>query len=166
MELTSVDFYKICGIFFLIGMCWYFVFVVFKTNKDFLYSISKPKDNTSSLDDLKSLFGSNSLIEGFKEGMKGEQDEERNKFEIQLEKETKAMEFIDNFVHLGENGKASNRKLILKILKQRRELYRKYGYLIGITDTQPEKVLPILKLREFYEKIPDEYEKAMADGEW
>ena len=78
MELTLVDFYKICGIFFLICMCWYFVFVVFKTNKDFIMSVTQPEEKTSSLDSLKLLFGSDSLIEGFKEGMTGEQEEKQH----------------------------------------------------------------------------------------
>ena len=167
MELTLVDFYKICGIFFLIGMCWYFVFVVFKTNKDFLISITQPVENPSALDNLQSLFGKNSLIEGFKEGMTGEEEEKlKQKLERTLEQEKKSLEKLNNYVHLGENGKASTRKLILKIIKQRRDAYRKYGYYAGITQNKPDELATIIKLREFYEKLPEEYEKEMDNGGW
>ena len=39
--MNLVEFGKICGILFFVVMCWYFVFVVFKTNKDYLQYIIK-----------------------------------------------------------------------------------------------------------------------------
>tara|TARA_B100001250_G_C19426340_1_gene625507 strand:- start:63 stop:602 length:540 start_codon:yes stop_codon:yes gene_type:complete len=171
--LTLVDFYKICGIFFLIGMCWYFVFVVFKTNKDFLYSVTKPVDNSSSLNNLKTLFGSEGLIEAFKEGMdektRAEQDEQKSALEAQLEKEEKSLMDMKNGCHLGIDGTVSGikakQKLVLKIMKTRREHFKTFAYFMAHTDFGYDKdtIQAFLRLRDMYETLPDDYEKAMAE---
>ena len=99
--------------------------------------------------------------------MTGEEEEKlKQQLDTTLEQEKKSLEWFNNYVHLGENGKASTRKLILKVIKQRRDIYRKYGYYAGITQQNPEQLAAILKIREFYEKLPDEYEAEMDNSGW
>lgn len=39
MYMNKFEFAKICGILFFIFMFWYFIYVVFKSNNEFLYSL-------------------------------------------------------------------------------------------------------------------------------
>jgi hypothetical protein len=112
MEFTTIDFCKICGIIFFIMMAWYFAFVVFKTNKDFLSSIVHEPENPSSLDDIKSLFGT-SLKEGFS-GEKGTTT--LSNIEEKLKKQ---LSILTKEYNLDEEGNKDKRKLITSILEKR-----------------------------------------------
>ena len=62
---------KLAGVIFFIVMCWYFVFVVFKTNSEFLRSVVY----NSKSDDFVSPGLSQGLVEGFsgiREGFEGD----------------------------------------------------------------------------------------------
>ena len=116
MEFTTIDFCKICGILFFIMMAWYFAFVVFKTNKDFLVSIVQKDENPTSLDDLKSIFGSTTLKEGFsgKSGLNSLSDTE--------EKIKKQLNQLIAKYNLNDDGKQDIRKKITSILEKRTKI--------------------------------------------
>lgn len=105
MRFTLVDFCKICGILFLIVFSWYFVFTVFKTNKNFLKALSSTKKNV-----LGNLFGNNT-VEGFE-----------GKGLTRLENVSKSLNdhilSMRKVLQLDEDGKEEQRKLITNILEK------------------------------------------------
>ena len=100
-------------------MAWYFAFVVFKTNKDFLSSIVHEPENPSSLDDMKSLFGTSlkEVLGGSKEGFTGEKgDTELSNTEEYLKKQLNQL--IKKY-NLDESGNKDKRQKITSILEKR-----------------------------------------------
>ena len=166
MELTLVDFYKICGILFFIVMCWYFVFVVFKTNKDLLNSLVHESDEPSSLEYVKKMFGNDSLVEGFKEGMSNT-DKLKEYYANKLEKEKKQLIGINRTLHIDDDGKEEIRNLIMQVVKQRRELWQKYGVWFATIDGQkPEDLANFALILKYMNEVPEEYEKIIEDSEY
>lgn len=122
-------------------IAWYFAFVVFKTNKDFLSSIVHEAENPSSLDDMKSLFGT-SLTEGFtggnKEGFTGEKgDNELSNIE---EKQSKYLSNLIKKLNLDESGSKDKRKKITRILEKKVKVLNGYGvFMATAQDTVSQK---------------------------
>ena len=122
-------------------MAWYFAFVVFKTNKDFLSSIVHEAENPSSLDDMKSLFGT-SLTEGFtggnKEGFTGENGD--NYLSNLEEKTNKQLSAMIKVLNLDESGSKDRRKKITRILEKKVKVLNAYGIYYTIAfDTVHQK---------------------------
>ena len=96
--VTLVEFLKLLGILFFIGMCWYFVYVVFDTNKGFLLSIKDEVDATDPEINFKKMMG------GFfkeKEGFtfnKKYDEKQKSSLENILEKERSATESFESFL--------------------------------------------------------------------
>tara|TARA_X000000368_G_scaffold163414_1_gene128798 strand:+ start:246 stop:695 length:450 start_codon:yes stop_codon:yes gene_type:complete len=90
--MNLVDLCKICGILFFVVMCWYFIFVVFKTNKDY----------------LRSLAGMN-VIEGFN-------DDQNTKLENDISNVESLIKSFREKMGLAEGGKEEQRKLIVDYL--------------------------------------------------
>ena len=122
-------------------MAWYFAFVVFKTNKDFLSSIVHEAENPSSLDDMKSLFGT-SLTEGFTGGNKeGFTNENGDNALSNIEEQTnKYLSNIIKTLNLDESGSKDRRKKITRILEKKVKVLNGYGvYLATVFDTANQK---------------------------
>ena len=93
--MNLVEFGKICGILFFVVMCWYFIFVVFKTNKDY----------------LRSLVGMDDVVEGFS-------DDQNTKLENSINQLDGQLKNMREYLGLGEGGKEEQRKLILDYLQK------------------------------------------------
>jgi hypothetical protein len=94
--MDLVDLCKIIGILLLIIMCWFFVFTVFKTNKDVLMSFT---GNT---------------VEGFS----GDQLTQLENIEQVLSNHNKTKRKL---AQLDDDGKEDQRKLITKIIEKAKE---------------------------------------------
>ena len=90
--MNLVDLCKICGILFFVVMCWYFIFVVFKTNKDY----------------LRSLAGMD-VVEGFS-------DDQNTKLENNIQSIESLIKSFREKMGLAEGGKEEQRKLIVDYL--------------------------------------------------
>ena len=93
--MNLVEFGKICGILFFVVMCWYFIFVVFKTNKDY----------------LRSLAGMDDVVEGFS-------DDQNTKIENAINEFDGMIKNMRENLGLGEGGKEEQRKLITDYLEK------------------------------------------------
>ena len=105
-------------------------------------SIVHEAENPSSLDDMKSLFGT-SLTEGFtggnKEGFTGESGD--NALSNNEELQTKYLSHIIKTLNLDESGSKDRRKKITNILEKKVKVLNGYGvYLATVYDTANQKV--------------------------
>ena len=104
--MNLVDLCKICGILFFVVMCWYFIFVIFKTNKDYLRSLAgmdviegfNDDQNTKLENDI---VNKESIIKSFREKLglyEGGREEQRKSIVDFLEKTIKAgkLDIIEN----------------------------------------------------------------------
>jgi hypothetical protein len=96
--MDLVDLCKLFGILFFIIMCWYFIFVVFKTNTEFLKSVVSSSD-----------------VEGFE----GKQLTELENFELDA---LDRVEKLEKTLQLDDDGKTEQRDLIISIIKNRKRL--------------------------------------------
>ena len=100
--MNLVELGKICGILFFVVMCWYFVFVVFKTNKEYLKSLAGMNNNfveEFTDDQMTKMENNNSSVEG-------------------------SIKSYRNLLGLGDGGKQEKREQCLKYIKNGIRLYK------------------------------------------
>ena len=105
---------KLAGVIFFIVMCWYFVFVVFKTNSEFLRSVVY----NSKSDD----FVSQGLVEGFSGIREGFEGDELTTIENELEASKGGIVFMKKRLQLDDDGKPEQLELLKNIIKNKIEL--------------------------------------------
>jgi hypothetical protein len=101
--MNSFEFAKICGILFFIFMFWYFIYVVFKSNNEFLYSLISI-DNPMREGFNKNPKVSNQLLEMVETVLKKQED-----------KKERMKEFWGNM-------SMDDKKLVGKVMKNNVEL--------------------------------------------
>tara|TARA_B100000795_G_C22804773_1_gene444130 strand:+ start:5113 stop:5586 length:474 start_codon:yes stop_codon:yes gene_type:complete len=151
--MNLVDLCKIIGILLLIIMCWFFVFTVFKTNKQFLMSFTDtPMSNT---------------VEGFS-------GDNLTQLENTVQMLTDHIRKKRKWAQLDDDGKENQRKLITKIIEKSKE-----GVALnivtptlnkgrGILDYDVKKNIQQLQMYEGLEKIEKIWKgflKESDDGE-
>tara|TARA_Y100001935_G_C17119734_1_gene415099 strand:- start:151 stop:627 length:477 start_codon:yes stop_codon:yes gene_type:complete len=143
--MNLVEFGKICGILFFVVMCWYFIFVVFKTNKDY----------------LRSLAGMDNVVEGFS-------DDQNTRLENSINQMDGAIKFIREQLGVGEGGKEEQRKLITDYLEKglrmmKLSLIQVTAQVGTLSPKDGPKMFEALdKNRETYVKNIKEYEDALT----
>ena len=106
---------KLAGVIFFIVMCWYFVFVVFKTNSEFLRSVVyKSKSN-----DFVSPGLSQGLVEGFSGIREGFEGDELTALENKLEQLKGGIVHMKKRLQLDDDGKSEQLELLKNILKNK-----------------------------------------------
>ena len=135
MEFSIIEFSKICGILFFIMVAWYFAFVVFKTNKDFLSSIVHQEENPTSLSDFNSLFGTSLKEFVGKEGFVGKKGASR--LSNEEEKLTKILNKTIAEYNLDDDGKKDTRTKITSILEKRTKLILLLGVGSMVKNNHP-----------------------------
>ena len=141
--MNLVELGKICGILFFVVMCWYFIFVVFKTNKDY----------------LRSLAGMD-VVEGFSDDVATRLENTNNQLDGLIKQ-------FKEILALAEGGKEEQRKLILdffeKSIKLSKLMFINASYSIGASDPNNKPQMASLeKDQEKYLKQIKIYEDALT----
>jgi hypothetical protein len=115
---------KLVGVIFFIVMCWYFVFIVFKTNTEFLKSV---------------VSSSNSDMEGFTSMREGFEGDKLTALENKLVLWEEMVVQHKKMLQLDDDGKPEKLELLKNILKNQIEFYE-MGIILGIaTDDKVHK---------------------------
>ena len=122
--MNLVDFGKICGILFFVVMCWYFIFVVFKTNKDY----------------LRSLAGMD-VVEGFSDDQNTKLENRLTYFDAEIKK-------VRDEMGLGEGGKEEQRKLILDYFEKSLRMFKLYLINMKTAEATNPKMAKMIGLEE------------------
>ena len=134
-------------------MCLYFVFVVFKTNSEFLRSVVY----NSKSDD----FSSHGLVEGFSGIREGFEGDELTALENKLESLNTFIASLKKKIQLDDDGKSEQLELLKNILKKQIEYYE-IGIISGLT-TDPkalheEQSKKIVNAQAYLDAMKEAYE--------
>ena len=139
--MNLVDFCKICGIIFFICMFWYFIYVVFKSNNDY----------------LKSLVGLNKkVVEGF-------EGDALIRLETDSDSVDSKIKRTLDVLQLSENGKEDQRKLCLSLIekKQRNVDLMITNLLITEKGLSETSLKSLLTLKEGLDIAKETYDKEL-----
>lgn len=148
---------KLAGVIFFIVMCWYFVFVVFKTNSEFLRSVVY----NSKSDDFVSPGLSQGLVEGFSGIREGFEGDELTALENKLESLNTFIASLKKKIQLDDDGKSEQLELLKNILKKQIEYYE-IAIISGLT-TDPkalheEQSKKIVNAQAYLDAMKEAYE--------
>ena len=140
--MNLVEIGKMCGILFFMFMFWYFIYVVFKSNNEF----------------LSSLIGINEkVVENFSSSQLTDLEN--------IEKETESkLKSILATLQLDEDGKSENVELLKRILEKKLKLAKLQVSNIGINSKNLNNSSNILSDVKFLEKALEWFDTKGEDS--
>ncbi len=156
MNFELTDILKICGIMFIIVFSWYFVFVVFDTNKKYLKSMTFG-NKMGPMELALSEFGipSMNIQEGF-------DDKAVTKLENQVEQNKEFLDKLRKKLELDEDGKDSNKKLFKEVLTTRMRAIKLWRTTLCASDNLDKNTMTLI---DAFSKVINATKLALEDYE-
>jgi len=134
---------KICGILFFISLFWYFIFVVFKSNNEF----------------LKSLVGLN------KNNVENFEPSEVTKFENEEKKIDNLIASKQKAIAVGEGTKSEHRELMKRIIEKKIKMMKMASVHSAATLDKLDEAVKGIEAIKFLEKSLEYYDEAIEQSD-